>query len=93
MKFNKVGNIFNKRGIWQQICKIYLRDLTMLQDAKILVEISEWSQIFLINLPNADHKFTDCVISKWCDKTHIFHFPVVELGIKPFDFTFLTGML
>ena len=29
--------------------------------------------------PNADQKFTDYVILKWCDKTNTFHFPMVEI--------------
>ena len=87
---NNVGNVFDKRGNWQQIGKVYHWDLCMRPDVQILVDRSGWTQIFMIEIPNADQKFTDCVISKWCDKTHTFQFSMAELGITPFNFTFLT---
>ncbi|KAM7462158.1 hypothetical protein LguiA_030279 [Lonicera macranthoides] len=89
--YNAQGNIYDLRGNWAGLSKIYHEVITNYSKVKRIIDQSDWSQLWRIEMPKSDHKLVASIIQRWSNKTHTFHLPMVELGITPFDFTFVTG--
>ena len=91
LDYNSHGNIYDLRGNWSGPSKIYREVITKYPAVKEIIDHSGWSQLWQIEMPKSDHKIVGSIIQRWSNKTHTFHLPMVEVGITPFDFTFVTG--
>ncbi|KAM7478373.1 hypothetical protein LguiA_026586 [Lonicera macranthoides] len=89
--YNAQGNIYDLRGNWAGASKIYRKVIINYPEVKRIIDLTGWSQLWQIEMPKSDHKIVASIIQRWSNKTHTFHLPMVEVGITPFDFTFVTG--
>ncbi|KAM7488768.1 hypothetical protein LguiB_026252 [Lonicera macranthoides] len=89
--YNAQGNIYDLRSNWAGPSKIYREVITNYPEVKRIIDLSGWSQLWQIEMPKSDHKLVASIIQRWLNKTHTFHLPMVEMGITPFGFTFVTG--
>ena len=88
---NKQGHRFKMRDNWKSVHSFYKR-LSSFKEIKNIIDLAGWSRILMINMPNSDQRLVESCVERWWDTTHTFHLPLVELGISPYDFTFITGM-
>lgn len=88
---NKQGDRFKLRGNWKRLHLFYV-GLSKFEQIKAVIDVAGWSRLLSVDMPNSDQRLVESCVERWWDTTHTFHLPLVEFGISPYDFTFITGM-